>query len=316
MHLPSHAFNVVPRKLIYGNFQERPGLVSPGFTVVPRNIIEGNSSQRPGLVPPDHSLTQLHVAHRYRHTMLQVTYWLYILTLAHGAWAQGRSHPFEPDFSVWATLICCPGFQLTDLIGGGQTSAGLISGDQISGNQLDTRDLLSGIISAGCECNGKTAGSQGECRTSYKGALFCYVDNAPGDGCRDAEWSSRSKSYWSHRACRNVRASSTDTSPRIFQLNNNDEIECREDKDCPDEYTDVSARKHFSYRCGGSGHSEVCVETPGDLCGSREGSRDRECREMGDFCRRNPRHGDCTLRPAFFGRPVQYSRGQVGQSYL
>ena len=96
MHLPSHAFNVVPRKLIEGNFQERPGLVSPGFTVVPRNIIEGNSSQRPGLVSPDHSLTQLHVAHRYRHTMLQVTYWLYILTLAHGAWAQGRSHPFNP----------------------------------------------------------------------------------------------------------------------------------------------------------------------------------------------------------------------------
>ena len=72
--------------------------------VVPRNIIEGNSSQRPGLVSPDHSLTQLPAAHRCRHTMLQVTYWLYILTLVHGAWAQGRFHPFKPIvFAVQAS---------------------------------------------------------------------------------------------------------------------------------------------------------------------------------------------------------------------
>ena len=54
-----------------------------------------------------------------------------------------------------------------------------------------------------CSCNGIiNSRGQGECRTSYRGKPFCYVDRGT---CYDEKKSTSPGWYWSYDACKNHR---------------------------------------------------------------------------------------------------------------
>merc|ERR1712061_259472 len=71
----------------------------------------------------------------------------------------------------------------------GQNSDAVVFDDQSS----------SAIGFPSCSCNGIiNSEGRGECRTSYKGKKFCYVNQG---NCRDQKKGSSSDTYWSYEAC-------------------------------------------------------------------------------------------------------------------
>ena len=98
--------------------------------------------------------------------------------------------------------------------------------------------------------------------------------------------------------CRNVEGRYEDCAdsnpssavPRVFQLNDDGTIDCKQMKDCPESFVDDEKRLEVIYTCGDFQDPDVCIltEKPLDI-------------------------GDAAL--AFFGRPVRYTRGQGGLTH-
>eukprot|EP00092_Neocalanus_flemingeri_P046787 GFUD01052787.1.p2 GENE.GFUD01052787.1~~GFUD01052787.1.p2 ORF type:complete len:159 (+),score=37.06 GFUD01052787.1:271-747(+) len=70
--------------------------------------------------------------------------------------------------------------------------------------------MLCGQVSTSCSCSGYvTSKGRGECRTSYRGKKFCYVN--PGQ-CPDQIKGSSSNRFWSYQACEKMEQVSTSCS--------------------------------------------------------------------------------------------------------
>ena len=57
-----------------------------------------------------------------------------------------------------------------------------------------------------CSCSSFTRRSQngvtlGDCRSRYRGRVWCYVEADTAAYCRDKTWSKRTRRYWSYSAC-------------------------------------------------------------------------------------------------------------------
>jgi len=149
-----------------------------------------------------------------------------------------------------------------------------------------------GRIANFCSCNGQVnSKGEGECRSSYMGQPFCYID--PGV-CKDGVKSETSEQWWSYQACDNkasVKCSCNE------QVNSKGEGECRssymgrpfcyiDPGVCKDGLKSTTSERWWSYQACDNKASVKC-SCNGQVNSKGEG----ECRSsyMGQlFCYINP----------------------------